>query len=210
MATHAKKTSKVGDRGRVPYRFTAKQAIAMAEGGILVGKTELWDGVIYRMTKGEIHNVLVNLIAQLFIPIAPAGYHVRQESSIQADEFSLPEPDVEVIRGRLRDFLPDVPTLDNAALLVEVSHNTLKADSGVKLHRYAAARVPVYWIVRVALKIVSVYESPRGEGEAADYATRRDYKAGEEIPFVIDGAEVGRVAVSELFTPEPPVEGARP
>ncbi len=91
------------------------------------------------------------------------------------------------------------------ALVVEVDHHTARADRIVKYSRYAERRIPVYWLVEATQRMVLVFDTPQGEGAEAHYARRQQYSGDDEIPIVLDGREVGRVAASRLFpVPESP------
>ena len=46
---------------------------------------------------------------------------------------------------------------------------------------------------------VEVYTGPTGPGNAPDYGQRQDFGRSDDVPVVIDGREVGRIAVSELL-----------
>jgi Uma2 family endonuclease len=205
MTTDAKgqkKRSRTRDRGRVPYRFTAKQVLKMVETGIIKEDVELWDGILYKMTKGELHNFLVGQAGDLLKPLISPGFHLREEKSSAFGADSLPEPDLAVARGKRSDYLPDVCPLLQMVLLVEVSHSTHHADEGEKLRRYAEVGVPVYWIVFASRREVRVHGQPQGSGMDALYLKAATYKKGDDFPVVIDGQEVGRIAVADIFPPE--------
>jgi Uma2 family endonuclease len=203
MTIDAKKRKKrSGDRGRFPYRFTATQVLKMIESGIIVEDVELWDGVIYKMVKGELHNYIVSQAADVLRAVIPEGYHIREEKSCKHAETSLPEPDVAVARGRKADYLPDPPPLACMALVIEVDHHTGRADAVEKFGRYAEVGIPAYWHVVVKAREVRVYESPHGRGPLARYGKLSTYQAGHDFAIIIDGQEVGRVAVADLFPPE--------
>jgi Uma2 family endonuclease len=192
--------ARADNSGRVPYRFTADQVLKMVEAGIFPDDqdVELWDGVIYLMTKDEPHNAIVGQIADLIRPLMPAGYHVREEKSSLYDEHSLPEPDVAICQGARFDHLPNVPSLAKMELVVEVNASTERADHVDKLAGYAAAGVPTYWIVDVEARQVVVCTSPTAAGEYDQHITRRP---GDELDVVIAGASRGRIAVADLFPP---------
>jgi len=88
---------------------------------------------------------------------------------------------------------------DDVALLVEASDTTYAKDSGPKLRRYAASRIPVYWIVDLDRRIVEVRTRPYGEGKQAGYARCDIYREGDQIPVELDGQQVGQVAVADLL-----------
>ena len=191
------------DSGRIPYRFTAAQILKMSDGEVFGGDdVELWDGVVYKMVKGELHNAIVGRTAEVIRPLVPRGYHLREEKSSAWREDSLPEPDVAVCRGSLFDSLPLPPPLSKLAMVVEVSVSSHRADSGEKMRRYAGAGIPVYWQVDALAKSVRVRTNPLMADEGVGrYSKSRTYAAGKAIPIVIDGEEVGRVAASSLFPP---------
>ena len=83
----------------------------------------------------------------------------------------------------------------DVALLVEVSESTLDRDQGEKLLAYATGNIPVYWIVNLVDDQVEVYTGPGPAG----YRSRQDFKPGQTVPVVIDGHEVGRIAVADIL-----------
>jgi GAF domain-containing protein len=198
------KMRRVRDRGRVPYRFTAVQVMTMIETGIIDGvDVELWDGILYKMTKGELHNSIVMLTARALRAVIPEeAHHVREEKSNKDGAHSLPEPDVAVARGKIGKARAVPPSLDDLSMVVEVDHHTPRADGVVKLSRYAARGIPVYWIIKAKRRVVRVYHTPEGEGRSARYTHMRVFAGNAAIPIVIDGQEVGSVAATDLF-PEP-------
>lgn len=204
MTTDAKTTRKrAKDRGRVVYRLTGDQFMKMIECGIIDGAgIELWDGILYRMIKDELHNIIVMATADVLRRSIPREYHVREEKSSKDGGYSLPEPDVAVARGRLGDSLPDPPTLEQMAIVVEVDHHTSRSDGIVRFSRYAERGIPVYWIIKAERRFVEVYDTPKGRGKKARYTHMQSFSGTEEIPIVIDGREVGRIGVAELFPPE--------
>ncbi len=60
---------------------------------------------------------------------------------------------------------------------------------------YGGAGVPVYWIVNLVDRQVEVYTDPVPGG----YATRTDFRPGQRVPVVIDGREVGQIAVDDIL-----------
>jgi Uma2 family endonuclease len=76
---------------------------------------------------------------------------------------------------------------------------TRRTDFGHTRRIYARAGIAVYWIVNLADRRIEVYTTPSGPGAAPDYAERRDYGAEEAVPVVVDGREVGRIAVGDVL-----------
>jgi Uma2 family endonuclease len=188
------------DAGRVPYRLTADQVMRMVEAGIIPDHedVELWDGVLYLMTKKEPHNYVVGQLADLLRPLIPQGCHVREEKSAVWDRHSLPEPDVAVCVGERSAYLPNVPPLEKLALVVEVNASTPRADHVQKPLGYATAGVPVYWVVDVEQRRVVVRTVPNAAGEYERHVIRRP---GETLDVVVGGQECGTIRVEDILPP---------
>jgi Uma2 family endonuclease len=85
-------------------------------------------------------------------------------------------------------------------LIVEISHTTVARDRGLKWPIYARARIPVYWIVNLVDQTVEVYTQPSGPAEVPDYAQRQDYALADLLPVVLDGQQVGTLAVRDFLS----------
>ena len=81
---------------------------------------------------------------------------------------------------------------------------TLRYDQDIKRPLYASRSIPVYWIVNAIEQQVEVYTDPGPDG----YATCEVVKPGKSVRVVIDGKEVGQIAVDD-FMPEPGARGRR-
>ena len=68
------------------------------------------------------------------------------------------------------------------ALVIEVADSSLPDDRSLKARIYAAAAVPVYWIVNLVDHQVEVYTDPTGPDAAPVYRARQDYQAGDLDP----------------------------
>ena len=60
---------------------------------------------------------------------------------------------------------------------------------------YRASGIPIYWIVNLRESQAEANSEPTSDG----YGSVRAYKPGEDVPIVLDGAEVGRIAVSDIL-----------
>lgn len=112
---------------------------------------------------------------------------------------SEPEPDVAVVRGSDDDYPDRHPGSDDVALRVEVSDTSLRRDRGFKKAIYAKARIAVYWIVNLIDWRVEVYAQPSGPATAPNYRQHQDFGETDQVPLVIEGREIARIAVSELL-----------
>jgi Putative restriction endonuclease len=88
-----------------------------------------------------------------------------------------------------------IAPMQPATMPSSVSESTLDRDQGEKLSAYALGGVPVYWIVNLVDGQVEVYSGP----SAAGYQFRHIFGPGHEVPVVIDGKEMGRIAVIDVL-----------
>ena len=133
--------------------------------------------------------------------LAPAGdYYVDQGSpSSMPRTDSEPLPDVSIIRGRPEDYPDRHPAPGDVALLIEISDSTISFDRNYKLRLYAREGITPYWIANLAARRVEVYTDPTGPAEKPGYRHRQDFGPEDEVPLVLDGREVGRIAVRDLL-----------
>jgi Uma2 family endonuclease len=127
--------------------------------------------------------------------IVPSGWHVTDQEPITTAD-SEPEPDVVVVRGSLRDYRERHPSPEDIALVVEVADATLQRDRTLKLRVYASAGMVAYWILNLPERQLEVYSDPSEQG---DYRGRVVYTESEAAPVVIEGQEVGRIAVGDVL-----------
>ena len=173
----------------------------MIRTGILVGgdPIELLEGwLVKKMTKDPPHTLSVGCTFDSLAGVVGSLWHLRIEGPITTGD-SEPEPDVSVVRGRRREYADRHPGPDEVGLLVEVADTSLERDRGWKKRIYAAAGIPVYWIVNLIDQRVEVFTEPSGPDEQPDYASQHVYRPGDEVPVLLDGQEAGRIAVDQLL-----------
>lgn len=186
------------------YRLTVEQYDKMARLGILTkdDKVELIEGLLVRkITIHDRHIWSIFFIDEGFRRVLPAGWFLYKENPIRLTR-SEPEPDVAVLRGAFRDYIGRKPAANDVILAVEVAERS-HADNRRKRSLYAEAGIPVYWIADLNHDRIEVYTDPTGPDPSPDYRNRRDYPIGEQVPLVIDGREVARLAVADLIAPRP-------
>jgi Uma2 family endonuclease len=183
------------------YPISVEKYHAMIKAGIITenDRCELIEGLLVeKMGKNRLHSYVTGWIIQWFHERATTEWFADSQEPITTLE-SEPEPDVTVIRGRRADYPKDHPLPHQVLLLVEVAESTLTYDRTVKKRLYARAGIPIYWIVNLIEKQVEIHTLPSGSAENPDYAERRVVAASEVIEVVVDGQQIGRITVGEIF-----------
>jgi Uma2 family endonuclease len=204
MATvEAEAESEAGaEIGFRPIRITVDRFERMVAAGIF-GEDEpvfLWEGsVVERMPKGRPHSRVVWKLQKALDLLMPDGYHVEPEQPMALGEASLPEPDLMAVRGSVDDYPDRAPRADAVALIVEVADSSVANDTRIKMAGYAAAGVPVYWVVDIPARRFVVFADPTGPAEVPTYRSRTEFGPDESVPVVLDGREVGRVVVRDFL-----------
>jgi Uma2 family endonuclease len=142
-------------------RFTRVEYDQLIERGFFDEdeRIELLDGLlVVREPQGSRHAVAVDLVRAALQRAFRRGYYVRGHSPVALDDVSEPEPDVAVVRGRLRDYTAEHPS--SPVLVVEVADSSLVKDRARKGPLYARAGVADYWIVNLIDRVLEVYRQP--------------------------------------------------
>jgi len=182
-------------------RLSVEKYHEMIRQGILTAndRMELLDGILVsKMTTKPPHRLATQLIREALDRILPEGWHVESQMPVTLAT-SEPEPDGMVVRGKPRDYGDRHPSPQEVALVVEVADATLLTDRALKKALYAQAGIAEYWIVNLIDRQVEVYQGPSGTAGQPTYATRRDCRAPEEIPLIVEGFEAGSVPVAGLL-----------
>lgn len=130
---------------------------------------ELLNGeLIVVSPQGPSHRTLTVITHQLLAQAYGTDVHVQDHSPIMTSEYSLPEPDVAIIRGAPRDYLDRLPGPDDVLLVVEIAVTNLPA-AQAKVAIYAAAGVPAYWLVDVTERVVIVHTDPDPEPDSGSF-----------------------------------------
>jgi Uma2 family endonuclease len=182
-----------------PARFTVEQYHRMDDAGVFDGgRYELIDGLIVEMpVVNPPHKAAVRQLADVLRPLAGTTFLCDVQAPITLAG-SEPQPDYAVSIGPAERYATRHAGPGDVVFVVEVSDRTLAYDRGVKLRLYAAARIPVYWVVNIPDRVVEVYTQPRG-GKNPAYRTRTDYPPGTDIPVVLRGTAVGTVPAAAVL-----------
>jgi Uma2 family endonuclease len=166
------------------------------ESGATIELLEGW--LVTKMTKSPPHSAATAKTRRRLNEILPDGWSVdAQEPVTTAD--SEPEPDVAVIRGLREDDVERHPGPEDVGLLVEVADTSLDRDRVWKKRIYATAPIPVYWIVNLADREIEVFSRPSGPCDQPDFGAHQVFFPGDRVPVVLDGQEVGQIAVDDLL-----------
>ncbi|MBX3025001.1 Uma2 family endonuclease [bacterium] len=141
--------------------YTVAQYFELVRRGILDedDRVELLDGVIVAEPPMDPpHATGISLAARAIDRAVGGRGAIRMQQPFIASPFSVPEPDVAVVPGTLRDYAAAHPTA--ALLVVEVSSSSLKQDRLSKSRVYAGAGVPEYWILNLRDECVEVFRDP--------------------------------------------------
>jgi Uma2 family endonuclease len=183
------------------WRFSVREYHEMIRAGILDedAPVELLDGwLVTKMMKNPPHSAATDLVRYALERIVPKGWYVRSQDAITLAQ-SEPEPDAAVVRGDRRTYVDRHPGPEDVALVVEVADASLHRDRTSKKRLYAQAGIPVYWIVDLVERRVEVYTDPSGATDQPDYREHRTFGKSEEVPLVVAGREVGRIAASAML-----------
>jgi Uma2 family endonuclease len=181
-------------------RLTVEQYEAMIASGAFSrnDRFELIEGTLLaKMTKNPGHSTGSELCGDAIRRLLPAGWHVRIEKPVRIPaRDSMPEPDVSVARGEIRDYEDRDPGPEDVALVVEVSDSTVRADR-VLAATYGSAGIPAYWLVNIPNRQLEGYTP----GATAPVILAET----DTVELVIAGQTVGRILVADLL-PRPKVE----
>jgi len=166
----------------------------MAEQGILGEDepVELLDGELLIVSpQGPRHAATVVALARRLTDLYRVDAHVRPQVPLTASPDSLPEPDLAVVRGQPLDYQDRHPVGIETLLVVEIARTSQAVDRR-KARIYAAAGVPVYWLVDLTERRIEVFSQPSPEGT---FKQRRTFSPGEEVD--LPGLDL-RLTVSEI------------
>jgi Uma2 family endonuclease len=186
------------------FRFTVAQYQQMVAEGIIEpgARVELLSGkVVNKLARNPPHDVTLSLTQEELTPFCSPKWVIRVQMAVVTGKHGQPEPDIAVVLAPHGRYAKQHPTTKDIGMLVEVGDSTLLEERRKKAPIYAGGRIPWFWIVNVAERIVEVYSDPKG-GVSPEYRKRLDYNLGEKVPVVLNGKTVGHVEVNKLFPEE--------
>ena len=182
-------------------RLSVDHYHAMIRAGVFADdeRIELLEGLlIHKVTKYPPHTFANRRLKEFFERSIPTGYFVATQDPVTTGE-SEPEPDAMIVRGSDEDYKARHPGPAEVALIAEVAESSPDRDERLKQRIYARGSFAYYWLVDIKRRIVRVYTEPSGPIDRPRYQSRVDYAEGQRVPLLLDGVEVGRLAVADLF-----------
>ena len=180
-------------------RWSKNDYVRMAETGILADgeRTELFEGVILTLSPNNPPHA--NSVSRLTMMLAKYFQEkiVRVQLPLDVSDHSLPEPDFAIVAA---DALQDDAHPQTAYLVIEVADSSLKFDRTEKMSLYARAKIPEYWIVNVADRVLEVYREPAEDSQASlgwAYRRREVFEPEQAVcPLALQQAEF---SVAQMF-----------
>ncbi|MFL5330384.1 MAG: Uma2 family endonuclease [Gemmataceae bacterium] len=181
-------------------RFTVAKYQRMIESGGVDedDDVELLEGyVVLKMPRSPSHDNAIDRITDILQQHRPPGWRVRVQSAITLSD-SQPEPDISVVLGDLSQFEHRHPQPPEIGLVVEVADSSLSRDMSDKARMYAAAAIPIYWVVNLNQRSVEVFTHPSGPVENPSYAKRITCRQNDAVQFVLDGSVITTTDAASL------------
>lgn len=170
------------------HRLDAHTYDRIVASGALEGEhVELLDGLVVEMSpQGPAHTDAIMLLTR---HLAKAEAWLMVQLPLQVAPDSEPEPDLALVQQRPANG----EHVRSALLVVEVAVTSQMIDRNVKAAKYAAAQIPVYWLVDVPARAVEVWTGPRRDG----YTHCEIYTMPATVPSPLDG--VDELPLTALF-----------
>ncbi len=190
-------------------RLTVDQYEAMVDSAVLTEQDNfvLINGyLVTKVTKKPPQVIVGELLRDQLLGIVSRSYwRVMVEAPVRIPDYNEPEPDVSLARGKAKDYANRHTGPADLALVVEVTKSSLSEDRQMA-EIYGPAGIFVYWIVNLEARHVEVYTLLKRRGAPGD-GKPRIFKSGQSVPVVVEGREVGRIAVVDILPPRDPTAG---
>jgi Uma2 family endonuclease len=155
-----------GEQGGKPHHWSRDEFRRAVDAGLFAPteRIELVDGeLIRKVGENAPHSSGIRLSRRaLELAFRDQEAFVSEQHPISVEPDSEPEPDLVVVRGKLRDYDLHHPAPGDVLLLVEVSRATLAYDRGGKQVLYANAGIAEYWVLNLVHRQLEVYRNPQG------------------------------------------------
>ena len=152
--------------------------------------------IVPKMPRKPPHDSTVTRLQRSLWTMLGTEWVIRAQCAVTLDD-SEPEPDITVAVGPDGRYDDHHPGPTEIALVIEVADTSLVRDREEKAPAYAAAQLPLYWIVNLPNRQVEVYDQPTPDGSM--YGRRRVYQIDDDVPLIVFGRQVGLIPVREIL-----------
>jgi Uma2 family endonuclease len=165
---------------RKQMRIDVNRYEKMIAAGVLTkdDRVELIDGEMLEIAPiGTKHVAFTTRLLRTLIRVLGEEAIVCAGGPVRLGDFSLPEPDMTILRPRFDDYAGKRAEPTDVLLVIEVSDSSLSYDREIKRLLYARYGIVEYWIIDVQDQCVHVYRQPRN----GDYAEVECLRAGDVL-----------------------------
>ena len=128
-------------------------------------RVELIDGDMINMPGIDPpHSAVLARLNRLLVLSAGDSATVFPGCAIRLGDFSMPEPDLMLLKSRNDFYSGRRPLAADVLLLVEVSDTSLAYDRSIKRNLYARYGVGEYWVIDVQGERIFVHTEPGSDG----------------------------------------------
>lgn len=148
-------------------RFTRDEVDRLIDKGFFIGqRCELIDGdLIEKMGQSPTHAFTIQLLLKEFsgrFDIRRILVQLPIQAAAEDREWSVPEPDLAVLKESTVEFHHRHPRGDELLLAIEVSDTSAAFDLSRKAALYARAGVPEYWVLDLVRRMLVVHRDSDG------------------------------------------------
>jgi Uma2 family endonuclease len=169
-------------------RISADRFDKMIAAGVLTkyDRVELIEGdMINEPGIDPPHSSITARLTELSVLSVGRSVTVSPCGTVRLGDFSVPQPDLMLLKRREDFYFGRRPTASDVLLLIEVSDSSFAYDQSTKRALYARYGVEEYWVVDVQGERVFVYSEPAGEGYARVVTcTTADIVSPRAVPAV--------------------------
>ncbi len=161
-------------------RVTTERFQKMVETGVLTkhDRVELIDGEILEMAPiGTRHSAITARLHERFVLAVTPSATVIGGGSVNLGAYSVPQPDLMLLKRRADFYGGRLPEAADILLLVEVSDSSLAFNQSTKLALYARSGVAEYWVIDVSGRRIVTYLQPSEAG----YASNSEFTGEESV-----------------------------
>jgi Uma2 family endonuclease len=168
--------------------FTVDEFYRMGDAGILPEdhRFELIRGEIIEMpSPGPPHAGRVNRLIRLFTSRLGDSVIVSAQNPFLIDRYSLPQPDLALLKPRADFYQTEHPGPGDILLLIEISHTTFRYDAKIKAPLYAESSAIEYWQLDLKKDALVVRCDPQdGEYRSVRILRRGQTVAAQAFPHI--------------------------